>query len=113
MIICKESIVIVVQVKNNISKLQKFLKYSSSLELYSKLFERVIKDTEYVFDHNDKCWDFYDELEKYIDSYICKTSGSLCDKTECKYRNLKLPFYKRWLLKMYLKWGQIRKRNYR
>lgn len=113
LIICKESIDIVVQVKNNISKIQKFLKYSSSLELYSKLFERVIKDTEYVFDHNDKCWDFYDELEKYIDSYICKTSGKLCDKTECKYRNLKLPFYKRWLLKMYLKREERSKKYYR
>jgi hypothetical protein len=113
LVICKESIDIVIQVKNKISKTQEFLKYSSSLELYSKLFECVIKDTEYVFDHNEKCLNFDDELKKYMDSYICKTSGKLCDKTECKYRNLKLPFYKRWLLKMYLKWGQIRKRNYR
>lgn len=111
LVICKESIDIVLQVKNKISKTQEFLKYSSSLELYSKLFECVIKDTEYIFCHNDKCWCFYEELGKYIDPYICKTCGKLCDKTECKYRNLKLPFYKRWLLKLYLKWDERSKRK--
>jgi hypothetical protein len=50
LVICKESIDIVIQVKNKISKTQEFLKYSSSLELYSKLFERVSKDTDYIFD---------------------------------------------------------------